>query len=149
MPSSFRLPWLAMLTMTREDSELLESRSERPEMSSVAEMSALVREVADFTAQGSNWKERVHAAARALHMPFGRTKRHYYGEARRVDAEEMDRARDTAARLRAAEHVKNLNRTAAYLRSIDPELYAPAIAGIERGLAAAGVLDCAVDEADK
>jgi hypothetical protein len=116
-------------------------------MSSVAEMSALVREVAEYSAESSNWKERVQAAARALRMPFGRAKRHYYGEARRVDAEEMDRARETVGRLRATEHIRNLNRTAAYLRSVDPDLYGPAIAGIERSLAAAGVLDRAMAEA--
>src|SRR6185312_10430516 len=83
---SFRLPWLATPTMTREDSELSELRSARPEMSSVAEMHDLVVEAAG-TSPASNWKERVHAAARILDLPFGRAKRHYYGEARRVEAE--------------------------------------------------------------
>jgi hypothetical protein len=71
-------------------------------MSSVAEMSMLVREVADFAAPSPNWKDRVNAAARVLGLPFGRVKAHYYGEARRVDAEEMDRARATARELRDA-----------------------------------------------
>lgn len=83
-------------------------------MSSVAEMSALVREAADY-APSSNWKERVRAAARALNIPFGRAKRHYYGEARRVEAEEMDRARAAIRELRAAQRERRANEHLAWL----------------------------------
>lgn len=79
-----------------------EYRSKGAELSSSAEMTALVREVADFSAPSPNWKDRVNAAARVLHLPFGRVKAHYYGEARRVDAGEMDRAREAANELREA-----------------------------------------------
>ena len=40
-----------------------------------------------------NWKDRVHAAARVLGLPFARAKAFYYREDRRVTAEEMDLAR--------------------------------------------------------
>jgi len=114
-------------------------------MSSVAEMSALVHEAADHSSPSGNWKDRVQAAARVLRMPFGRAKRHYYQEVRRVDAEEMDRARREIKRLRDqaelrknSEHVEWVGRTLAYLETSDPELYRPEIAALERTLHAVG-----------
>jgi hypothetical protein len=114
-------------------------------MSSVAEMSALVREAADHTAMSSNWKDRVDAAARVLRLSFGRTKRHYFGEARRVDAEEMDRARAAIEELReqelrrqAADHLAWLNSTVERLRQTDEEFYGFDVAGFERAVSRLG-----------
>lgn len=84
-------------------------------MSSVAEMSSLVREVADFAAPSPNWKDRVNAAARVLGLPFGRVKAHYYGEARRVEAEEMDRARAAARELREQRRIAKEHEHLAWL----------------------------------
>ena len=119
-------------------------------MSSVAEMSALVREVADYSAPSTNWKERVHAASRVLKLPFGRAKAHYYGEARRVDAEEMDRARAAAEELReaklrrrSAEHLQWLNATVEHLRQTDEEFHSVDLVGLERAIARLGSLDSA------
>jgi hypothetical protein len=69
-----------------------EQRSYEQEMSSALEMTSMVQEAAD-AARTSNWKDRVQAAARILGLPFSRAKAHYYGEYRRVTAEEMDLAR--------------------------------------------------------
>lgn len=119
-------------------------------MSSVAEMSALVQEAAN-SAPTTNWKDRVSAAARVLHLPFGRAKRHYYGEARRVDAEEMDRARAAVEELReaklrrkAAEHVAWLNTTVERLRQTDEEFHGFDIDGLERAVARLGASDGAM-----
>jgi hypothetical protein len=132
-------------TVTQRNSQLSEQRSKGAEMSSVAEMSSLVREVADFAAPSPNWKDRVNAAARVLQLPFGRAKAHYYGEARRVDAEEMDRAREAAEQLReaklrrkAAEHLAWLNTSIEHLRSVDPEFHSLDVAGLERAVARLG-----------
>jgi hypothetical protein len=114
-------------------------------MTSEAEMTALVHEVAGYAAPSTNWKERVHAAARALRLPFGRVKTHYYGEARRVDAGEMDRARAVAEELReaalrrkAAEHVAWLSATVEHLRQTDAEFHSVDLDGLERAIARAG-----------
>ena len=122
-----------------------EQRSKRPEVTSEAEMTALVREVADHASPSTNWKERVRAAARVLKLPFGRVKAHYYREARRVDAEEMDRARAAACELReqsirrkASEHIAWLNSTIEHLRTIDPEFHSVDVAGLERAVARLG-----------
>ena len=61
-------------------------------MSSVVEMTSMVHEAAN-AASTANWKDRVHAAARILGLPFARAKAFYYREDRRVTAEEMDLAR--------------------------------------------------------
>lgn len=114
-------------------------------MSSAAEMSSLVREVADFAAPSPNWKDRVNAAARVLRLPFGRVKSLYYGDARRIDAEEMDRARAAAEQLReaglrrkAAEHIAWLNSTIERLRTVDPEFHSVDVVGLERAVARLG-----------
>lgn len=121
-------------------------------MSSEAEMSTLVREVANYVAPSANWKERVRAAARVLGLPFGRVKAHYYREARRVEAEEMDRARAAAEQLReasirrkAAEHIAWLNSTIEHLRTVDPEFHSVDVSGLERAVARLGLSSGAVD----
>lgn len=95
-----------------------ELHSEDQELSSVAEMHALVHEAADYTASSQNWKDRVQAAARAFGLDWGRAKAFYYRDARRVDAKEMDDARRAIERLRrererreAAEHIAWLRTT--------------------------------------
>jgi hypothetical protein len=110
-------------------------------MSSAAEMSALVREVADYGASSTNWKERVNAASRVLKLPFGRAKAHYYGEARRVDAEEMDRARAAARDLREQrrlarenEHLAWLECELARLRASGEDFHGPHMDGLEHFL---------------
>lgn len=125
-------------------------------MSSVAEMSMLVREVADRSAQSPNWKDRVNAAARVLGLPFGRVKAHYYGEARRVDAEEMDRARAAARELRERERIERENAHLAWLecqigrlRETGEEFHGPHVDGLEHllRLARGGDRTVAVSEA--
>lgn len=114
-------------------------------MSSVAEISALAHEAADFTAASSNWKDRVQAAARAFGMSFGRAKRVYFQEVRRVDAEEMDVARaaveelrEAALRRKAADHIAWFRSTVEHLRQTDEEFHQFDVDGLERVLARAG-----------
>jgi hypothetical protein len=118
-----------------------EQRSKETKLSSVAEMSALVREVADFAAPTPNWKDRVNAAARVLRLPFGRAKAHYYGNARRVDAEEMDRARAAARELRERQRIEREHAHLAWLeselgrlRASGEEFHGPHVDGLEHFL---------------
>lgn len=123
-------------------------------MSSVAEMSALAHEAADLTAISSNWKDRVQAAARVLDLTFGRAKRVYFREARRVEAEEMDRARAAIEELREAElrrqshvHIQWLRSTVEHLRAAGEELDGFEVDGLERAIARVGASGSAVGRA--
>lgn len=123
-------------------------------MSSVAEMSALAHEAADHTALTSNWKDRVHAAARVLQLSFGRAKRLYFREARRVEAGEMDVARaaieelrEAALRRKAADHVNWLRSTVEHLRQTDEEFHQFDVDGFERALSRVGSLGGAMGSA--
>lgn len=116
-----------------------EFRSEDSEMSSLVEMQNLVHEAADYTAHSDNWKDRVQAAARAFGFGWSRTKDLYYQDARRVNAEEMDRARKVVRRLKnerqrreAAEHVAWLRRTVKSLRAGGAELDGGSLDALER-----------------
>lgn len=124
-------------------------------MSSVAEISALAHQAADLTAGSSNWKDRVQAAARAFNVSFGRAKRLYFKEARRVDAEEMDVARAAVEQLREAalrrdstHHLTWLHTTVEHLRQTDEEFHSFDVAGLERALARSGASGRAVGGAE-
>ena len=106
---------------------------------------------ADLTAISSNWKDRVSAAAKVLNLSFGRAKRLYFSEARRVEVEEMDFARTAIEQLREAElnreasvHLGWLRRTVEHLREAGEELDGFDVAGLERALARAGASHRAV-----
>lgn len=151
---SFRVfPVSTTETVTRKANPVQEHRSGKTEMSS-AEMYSYAFEAAQ-SAPTDNWKDRVHAAARVLNLPFARAKAFYYREPRRVTAEEMDYARQAIRALRderrqrkAAELVANLNRTVAYLRATDPDGYSADIAALEHTLSRAGLLDRALAETE-
>lgn len=125
-------------------------------------MRDLVGEIADRLTQSKREKDRIIAVREALprrpdgSVPFSwnRTLEFLRGKARRVDAWEKELAQSELKRLEAIERrreahrlVANLNRTAAYLRSTDPDGHRDDVAAIERTLALAGVLDRALVEA--
>lgn len=66
-----------------------------------AEMRAHVKTVVALAPEDGR-KAALSFAARALHLPFGRVKQLFYGEARRIEAHEADRIRayvDAASKL--------------------------------------------------
>lgn len=75
-----------------------EYRSERLEMSSVAEASTLIRKAAEPRPVGDSVKSAIRRAAHRLGLTFTRAKNIWYGEARRIDAHEMDALRGLAER---------------------------------------------------
>jgi hypothetical protein len=128
-----------------------EFRSEDSKLSSAVEMQTLVHQAADFTSPSGNWKDRVQAAARALGFGWSRTKDLYYQDARRIDAEEMDRARQVVRKLKdeqrqreAARHVAWLNRTLEYAVSQGADVDRSDLAAVERVLSRIGALDSAL-----
>ena len=75
-----------------------ENRSEKSEMSSVAEASVLIRKVAEPRPIGDSVKAAIRRAAKALGFNFSRAKDIWYEDARRIDAHEMDALRGLAER---------------------------------------------------
>jgi hypothetical protein len=85
--------------LAMEESDVSETQvtaSESKPMSSAAEMTTLLKVVAAPAEPGESVKAVIGRASRRLGWSWGRTKRLYYGEARRIDAEEMDLARSKA-----------------------------------------------------
>jgi len=131
----------------QKDFEVSELNLEVGKLSSLAEMRALVHEVADFAAPSDNWKDRVQAAARAIGLEWERAKSFYYKTARRVDSGEMDNARAAVKRLRianerreAARHVEWLRRTVEHLREDGGQFDSESLDVLERlaGVVGAG-----------
>jgi hypothetical protein len=69
-------------------------------VSSISEEQALVRRCAEPRPAGDQVKAAILRSSRRLGFPFNRTKDIWYGDARRIDAAEMDRLR------RGAEHAE-------------------------------------------
>jgi hypothetical protein len=64
--------------------------------SSIDEAQTLVRRCAEPRPAGDQVKAAVRRASRRLGLSFNRTRDIWYGQARRIDAEEMDRLRRRA-----------------------------------------------------
>lgn len=80
-PQHFRRVLSALTKLAKGDSEMSENASER--------VSRLLREVAGNRAADELIAHAIHRAARRLRWEYGRTKRLWYREARRIDADEL------------------------------------------------------------
>jgi hypothetical protein len=67
-----------------------------PYASSIDEAQILVRRCTEPRPPGDQVKAAIRRASRRLGLPFTRTRDIWYGDARRIDAEEMDRLRQGA-----------------------------------------------------
>jgi hypothetical protein len=76
-----------------------------PYASSIDEAQAHVRRCAEPRPAGDIVKAAIRRASRRLDIPFSRTKDIWYGDARRIDAEEMDRLRRGAEKAELAQAV--------------------------------------------
>jgi hypothetical protein len=74
-----------------------------PFASSIDEARALVRQCAEPRPAGELVKEAIFRASRRLEMPVSRARDIWYGDARRIDAEEMDRLRRRAEEAELAQ----------------------------------------------
>lgn len=100
-----------------EISEMSEMLSEGSEKSSECEACSLLKRAARPMA-GESVKDAINRVARALRWNFARTKAVWYGEARRIDAHEMDELR----RL-AHEQASRFRRVADAMQTVDPDFY--------------------------
>jgi hypothetical protein len=76
-----------------------------PYASSIEEAKALIRLCAEPRPAGDPVKGAIRRVSAQLHMPFVRVKAIWYGDARRIDAEEMDRLRRGAEKAELAQAV--------------------------------------------
>ena len=81
--------------------------------SSIDEAKILVRRCAEPRPAADQTKAAIRRASQRLEIPFSRTRDIWYGDARRIDAEEMDRLRcgaekaELAQAIAAIEFLKN------------------------------------------
>jgi hypothetical protein len=73
--------------------------------SSIAEAQTLVRRCAEPRPAGDLVKAAIRRASQRLEIPFSRIRDIWYGDARRIDAEEMDRLRRGAENAELAQAV--------------------------------------------
>ena len=74
-----------------------------PFASSIEEARALIRRCAEPRKLGELVKEAIFRASRRLEMPVSRARDIWYGDARRIDAHEMDRLRLVAEEAELAQ----------------------------------------------
>lgn len=115
-----------------------ETLSEKPKMSAVVEARALVRRVAEPRLVGDSVKTAIVRAAARLGFPISRTKDLWYGDARRIDAEEMDRLREQSARNEARVAVANIAALRGRLAAADADFHRPTIAALDDALRTMG-----------
>jgi hypothetical protein len=86
----------------------------KPFGSSIDEARALIRKCAEPRKTGELVKEAIFRASRRLAMPISRARDIWYGDARRINAYEMDRLRRGAAEAELAQALAALE----YLESV-------------------------------
>jgi hypothetical protein len=74
-----------------------------PAASSIDEARALIRQCAEPCKAGELVKEAIFRASQRLQMPPSRARDIWYGDARRIDADEMDRLRRGAEEAEVAQ----------------------------------------------
>jgi hypothetical protein len=107
--------------------------------SSIEEAKVLVRECAKPCPVEDNVKAAILRASRRLGFAFSRTREIWYGTARRIDAEEMDRPRKEADDIEiacAVAEIKMLRNRMLVLETPDSR---EVVAGIDAALGALGL----------
>jgi len=96
--------------------------------SSIDEAQTLVRRCAEPRPAGDTVKGAVRRASQRLGIPFTRTRDIWYGDAKRIDAQEMDRLRSEAENVELAHAIAGIevlrnrmlaSRTPASLQVVD------------------------------
>jgi hypothetical protein len=124
--------------MAEEFSDVSEIQSEITEMSSVAEASALLRSFVGDAPAGTKVKSLITSAAKAAGWTVTRAKDVWYGDARRIEAHEMDRLRSVAAKLEVDRTVNRLLVLRDGLAKTDPDFHRQTIDALERALRGMG-----------
>lgn len=125
-----------------------ENLSEGSDEGTKAEAARLLKLAAEPRPVGDSVKDAIWRAARAVGFACDRAKRIWYGEAKRIDAEELDKLRDFARERRAriaaarADDQRNIEQLAALrgrLSARDPDFHRLDVEAIEFALRRMGV----------
>lgn len=116
----------------------------------MCEAATLVRAAAEPAQIGEKVDQQIQRSARRLGWLTSRVREIWYGRARRIDAHEMDRLREVAAKhtrnadLLRQEYAKALDFVALFetrLTAVDPDFYSPeigALRDVSRGASGTG-----------
>ena len=99
--------------------------------SSTDEARALIRQCAEPRRVGELVKEAIFRASRRLEMPVSRARDIWYGDARRIDAAEMDRLRREAANAELAQTAEAIEILLSKIMALDST---PAMADLQSTL---------------
>lgn len=130
--------------MARRNCALVHKKNERAQMSCAAEMQTIVRELS--IAQDAPKLEAAWAdVARKLRVTPRRVRDHWYGKAKRIDAEELLRARELRlrqieleARREAQRQANQLLMVAHRLETLDASFHSEDVAALKRAAAVVG-----------
>jgi hypothetical protein len=111
-----------------------EKSSEPYRMSAVAEAQTLVRVIAEPRAVGDSVKTSINKAARRLGFSFSRAKDIWYGDARRIDAAEIDKLRELAGQRRLHLARKSVLELRHALAGSDEGSHREAVASLDHAL---------------
>jgi hypothetical protein len=109
-----------------------------PHVPSIEEAQLLVRRSAEPRPAGDHVKAAIRRASRLLDMPFSRTRDIWYANARRVDADEMDRLRRAAGRAELVHTVAGIEVLRSRLRASRSPDAREVIASLTEALRAIG-----------
>ena len=106
--------------------------------SSIEEAMALVRQCAEPRPAGDQVKAAILRASRRLGFPFNRTRDIWYGHARRIDAEEMDRLRKGADNVEIARALAGIEALRNRMLASQSPASRQVVAGLNAALRALG-----------
>lgn len=107
-----------------------------------SEAMVLIQRVAEPRPVGDKVKAAIGRASKRLGFPFNRARSIWYGEARRIDATEMDRLREIAGRRETAAAIEHLLVIRGRLAETDAHFNRPQIAALDDALRAMGAEVC-------
>jgi hypothetical protein len=107
-------------------------------LSSITEAQTLVRRCAEPRPAGDLVKAAILRSSRRLGLPFNRTKDIWYGDARRIDAAEMDRLRRGAEDAELAHAVAGIALLRNTMLASRSPAYRQVISGLDAALRALG-----------
>jgi len=106
--------------------------------SSIEEAQALIRQCAEPRPAGDQVKAAVRRASRRLDLPFSRTRDIWYGDARRIEAREMDRLRQEASRTELTNAIASIETLRKQMLASRSDAARQVVAGLDAALCALG-----------
>jgi hypothetical protein len=106
--------------------------------SAIAEVQALVRRFAEPRPAGDLVKAAIRRASQRLDIPFSRTRDIWYGDARRIDAQEKDRLRQAAFRTEFTNAIAGIETLRNQMLESRSEAARQVAAGLNAALCALG-----------